>query len=376
MPTKLLLGGGTSSATREELARLVDVLERLGLGTLGRFARLERSDVLSRFGHCGMLAHNLARGTESSPVPLEYLPVELGVSARFDPPAESVDQVGFMAKTLASELYSGLGSRGLTCIRVLVVAETELGERIERFWRDEGTLDAPAVAQRVRWQLDGWLSSGHTTGRQRGGVVSLELLVDQAVPDDGRQLGLWDRSDGIPERTQRGIARLVAMLGPDSVVVPRFRGGRSPRERYRLVPIESTEAGDTGDLRSPGAPANGDPPGGGNAPWPGVIPAPSPVLVWSDPPTVGLFDEQGRTVAVNGRGRLSSTPTHCVLGSGGVGGGGPAAVHSWAGPWCIEEKWWDPTGHRRMARLQILIDSGAHLVTLESGQWRLEATYD
>lgn len=375
MPTRMLLRGGPSWAPREEVAQLVDVLERLGLVTLGRFARLERTDVLARFGRCGMLAHALARGTESSRVSLEDLTVDVGVSACFDPPAESVDQVGFMAKTLAAELHSGLESRGLGCTRVLVVAETELGERVERLWRDEGTLDAAAVAQRTRWQLEGWLSLGHTVNRQRGGVVRLELLADQVVPANGKQLGLWGGDTGAPERAERGIARLVAMLGPDAVVVPRRHGGRSPRERYRMIPVGSTELGST-ELDDPVGSEGVDKPeavgpGAIGAPWPGSLPKPAPILVWPEPQLVELSDSRGHMVGVNGRGVLSCVPVSIA-----VGGGPRWDIRSWAGPWCIDERWWDPTGHRRRARLQVLVDSGAHLLSLESGQWRLEATYD
>lgn len=365
MPTRMLLLGGPSWAPREEAAQMVDVLERLGLVTLGRFARLERADVLARFGRSGMLAHDLARGTESSWVLLEDLPVDLGVSACFDPPAESVDQVAFMAKTLAVELHSGLGSRGLGCTRVLVVAETESGERVERLWRDEGTLGAADIAHRVRWQLEAWLNSAHTVGRQRGGVIRLELHADQVVPANGRQLDLWCGDAGTPERAERGIARLVAMLGPDAVVVPRRRGGRSPGERYRMIPVGGTEPGGT-------EPGGTEPDGTGPAvPWPGSIPEPAPVLVWPDPQPVELCDSRGNMVGVNGRGVLSSAPVSVA-----VAGGPRWAIRSWAGPWCIDERWWDPTGHRRRARLQVVADSGAHLLSLESGQWRLEATYD
>lgn len=379
MPTRLLLRGGPSWAPREEVTQLVDVLERLGLVTLGRFARLERTDVLARFGRCGMLAHALARGAETSQVSLEDLPVDTGVSACFDPPAELVDQVGFMAKTLAAELHSGLESRGLGCTRVLVVVETELGERVERLWRDEGTLDAGAVAQRVRWQLEGWLNRGHTLDRQRGGVVRLELLADQVVPADGRQLGLWGGDTGAPERAERGLARLVAMLGPDAVTLPRRHGGRSPRERYRMIPVGSAEPGGIGPGNTgPEDPAGSEmePPGGVDqgaigAPWPGTLPEPAPILVWPDPQPVELYDSRGSTVGVNGRGMLS-----CVPFAVAVGGGPRWDIRSWAGPWCVDERWWDPIGHRRRARLQVQVDSGSHLLSLESGQWRLEATYD
>jgi protein ImuB len=57
--------------------------------------------------------------------------------------------------------------------------------------------------------------------------------------------------------------------------------------------------------------------------------------------------------------------------------GGPAlAVTGWAGPWPVEERWWDAGGHRK-ARLQVVLEDGAaHLLTRERGAWRVEATYE
>ena len=49
----------------------------------------------------------------------------------------------------------------------------------------------------------------------------------------------------------------------------------------------------------------------------------------------------------------------------------------WGGETLVDERWWDPTRHRRRARFQVLLgDGGAHLLAIESGEWWLEATYD
>ncbi len=50
-------------------------------------------------------------------------------------------------------------------------------------------------------------------------------------------------------------------------------------------------------------------------------------------------------------------------------------VTGWAGPWPLEERWWDGGGRRR-ARLQVVLESGAaHLVYREAGRWWVEASY-
>ena len=371
LPTAALMQGGGSWGPAEDREHLVEVLERLGLHTLGRYANLEPSDVLSRFGRLGLRAHDMARGAESSLLCPSERPGDLEVSTVFDPPATTVEQVAFMARSSAVQMQAGLAERGLVCTRVLVSVRTAGGDRIDRLWRDEGALDPSGVAQRTRWQLEGWVTrnaasrecppgtDGDPADRDGAapdpGVASLLLRADQAIPHQGDQLGLWSRPGKTPERVEKGVARLDAMLGPGRVTVPRLGGGRSPAERHDKRPF-GVEGPDGGE------PA---------APWPGAPPSPQPTLVWRDPQPLGLFDREGAPVAVNGRGLVSAPPAVCTDLSGR-----PEEVLSWAGPWCIDERWWDPLGQRRRARIQVLLGSGAHLVTLEHGQWRLEATYD
>lgn len=359
LPVAALAAGGPGWGDPAALGELIDVLRRLGLRTLGRFAAIEPTDVLARFGSLGSMAHEFARGREAGHVALAGLPVDLRVSAAVDPPAEQVDRAAFVAKVLADDLHSELARRGLACTRVLVVAETEVGDRIERLWRHEGALSAAALAQRARWQLDGWILTGRGSGRCRGGVSRIELIPDQVVPDDGLQLGFWGGSSEAGERALRALARVQAMLGPEAVLVPEWRGGRAPGERYRPVPLETVDL----DSRA----------GRDERPWPGALPAPSPAVVWPEPVPVEVLDADGLPVGVSGRGLVSGAPARC-----GIGGGPRAEVKAWAGPWCIDERWWDPVGHRRRARLQVILEPGAtaHLLTLESGRWRLEATYD
>jgi hypothetical protein len=43
----------------------------------------------------------------------------------------------------------------------------------------------------------------------------------------------------------------------------------------------------------------------------------------------------------------------------------------------VDERWWDPGLHRRLARLQVVTaDGAAHLLKRSGGGWWVEATYD
>ncbi len=345
-----------------EAPAVVDVLVRLGLTTLGAVATLPPADVLARFGPDGELVHRLARGLDARPLDARHPAPDLTVTAELDPPVERVDTAAFLAVGLADELHRRLDERGLAAIQVGIAAETEHGERHERFWRHEGALTPAAIAERVRWQLDGWLSGSSAT-RPTAGITRLVLTPDEVVAARGRQLGFWGGESRVDERAVRALARVQALLGTEAVTVPERRGGRGPAERLVLVPVTTV------DLTAPRPTAQPD---GAAEPWPGRVPPPAPAVVPPDPPAADLLAADGASVGVTGRGAVTAPPAEVA-----VDGAGSRKVVAWAGPWPVDERWWDPAAHRRRARVQVLDDTGtARLLVIEDGRWRLEATYD
>jgi protein ImuB len=316
-----------------------------------------------------MSAYRLATGFETTPLNLADPSVDFSVEAAIDPPAERVDQVAFVAVALAEQLHAELSGQGRACSRVLVVAETDAGDRIERLWRHEGALSAADIARRVRWQLEGWLSAGRSLGRCSGGVERLQLIPEQVIADTGMQLGFWGEIHNATERAVQALARVQALLGADAVKLPELRGARSVSEQYQLVPIDAVDLFADGRSAANQNRTSSQTAAGG--PWPGRLPLPSPTVVWSEPVEAELVDASGQSLGVSGRGVMSAVPVRCR-----VAGGQWHQIQYWAGPWCTEQRWWDAIGHRRRARVQVLFDTAAHLLTLEAGQWWLEATYD
>ncbi|MDQ2650577.1 MAG: DNA polymerase Y family protein, partial [Actinomycetota bacterium] len=94
--------------------------------------------------------------------------------------------------------------------------------------------------------------------------------------------------------------------------------------------------------------------------------------VHHEPVAAEVVDQDGAPVAVSGRQVLSAAPARVS-----VDGGPWLDVLAWAGPWPLEERWWDAARARRRARLQLVTADGrACLTVLERGQWQVEATYD
>ncbi len=255
---------------------LADLLARLGLRTLGTYAVLPAGSVLARFGREGLAAHRLANGQDAHPPALTTPPPDFEERAELDPPAERIDEVAFVAKGMADRLLERLAARGLVCTQVIVEAETEHGETLARAWRHEGALTPGALAERVRWQLDGWLQS---TGGLTGGLIGLRLVPEQVIPASGRQLGFWGGDAAAADRAARVLARVQGMLGPEHVVTAVPQGGRTPIERVRWVPwSEPREPGPHAPIGPVAGPVAVETP-----PWPGTIPGPAPARVL-DPP--------------------------------------------------------------------------------------------
>jgi protein ImuB len=337
---------------------LAGTLDRLGIRTLGALAALPAGEVGARFGADGVLAHRLARGLDPRPPAPRRPAEELAVEHEFDPPADRDEPVAFVAKMLADRLHGGLASAGLSCVRLGIEIATVGGRESVRLWRHGdtlgGTLSSPAVAERVRWQLDGWRAR-EAVDESADPVALLRLTPDQLVVDAGVQQALWGREE-IPDRVGRAAERAQALLGHGGVLRLYEIGGRGPAARIEQVAW--------GDL--PQNDATRDP----AAPWPGAIQSPLPALMPDEPCPAQLRDGDGEVVGVSGRARLTGAPAALTV------SGERLRVTGWAGPWLFDERRWNPATARRRARLQCATADGrAWLLVVEGGAWRVEGVY-
>lgn len=393
-----------------EEPQLTDLLKRLGIKSLGAFAALPPGDVLTRFGFEGALAHRLASGADHRPLAVRRPPPDLAVEETYDDVLDRVDVAAFAGRVLAERLHERLAAYGLACTRLGIEAVTADGQELFRVWRHDGLLTSAAIAERVRWQLDGWL-----TGARRGqavrptaGLVRLRLVPDGVLAHAGLQPGLWGETGDERERAHRAFSRVQGMLGPESVLTPVLGGGRSGDDQVRLVPwgdervperpaaehrdpipgVETAAVLDRSErpplrlARTDGftmieigrkrRPCSRTAPPPASPPWPGRLPKPFPAIVLPHPLPAAVHDEDGQPVTVSARLELSGIPA--VL---RIAKRGPVAITGWAGPWPVDERWWAAAEARRRARFQMVLEDGrALLLSLSGGRWMVEAVYD
>ncbi len=362
-----------SGPGREELA---DLLWRMGIRNFGQFAALSGTDVSSRFGADAMAAHRFARGEPVRGPSGREPAAELDAVLHCDPPIDRVDAAAFAGRTLASALHRSLEAAGVGCTRLAIHAVTAAGGELTRVWRCADPLTEDATADRVRWQLDGWLTSRRAGAKRLGDgfsnpgvpnapVTMLRLQPVEVVSAEALQLPLWG---GIGEedrlRARRALVRVQGLLGQEAVQLPVLSGGRGPAERITLTPL--------GDELVPRVEPD--------RPWPGRLPEPAPTVILDDP--VELLDAQGNPVRVTARGMFTAEPAR-------LDGGGrhfQGELSWWTGPWPVDERWWDQ-GHQaragRTARAQVLVDNGsgaspgtALLLCYRQRRWYLEGVYE
>jgi protein ImuB len=397
-------------------ARLSATLQQLGLRTMRDFAELSRPDVAARFGQEAVEWHRIASGHVDRDVAPRRHREDLELRYEADEPIARTETAAFIARHVATALHNKLFAAGEACLRLAVRAylEPPVGYTgptvIERLWRCREPLSEQDTAQRVRWQLDGWLTrlragTGtvgeadlHSDGRggvdgETGvldvsdwvdntvGVTCIELVPVETVPAGSLAAPLWGGPDEGIRAARAAAGRAQALIGMNRVLRPIHRGGRAVARRIATVPYgeddpEAVSALPTrqweGQLLPPlpgliGAPTNAD----------GAYSADERNPSAAHPAArLALLDRHGDAVYVTGRGLMSSPPATLCWGARRL------RITGWAEPWPVDEHWW--AEGKRYARLQIAAreetyegapKNHAFLLVCKGKRWRIEATY-
>jgi protein ImuB len=182
---------------------------------------------------------------------------------------------------------------------------------------------------------------------------------------------LWGGVTQTDETATQAINRLTELLGSSSVQRVKWQGGRDLQDSYQLVAASQIQA-------SNNAPEALMPAITQQSKWRGSLPAPSPSVVYSDLVVVQVTDKDKSLLRVSARHELSAEPAYLLINKT------YCKIISWAGPWPVEEKWWDITRSRRLVRLQVVVEKilpdgssqiQALLVALEHGEWSIAAIY-
>lgn len=382
---------------------LVTTLNQLGVRTLRDFAALPVAEAAARFGQEAVVWHRVACGDADRDVSPRRVAEPLEVSYEAPDPISRTETAAFVARHVAARLHALLFDANKSCTRLAVRAHLQPSEgyegptTIERVWRCREPLTEEETAQRIRWQLDGWITrlrGDDTQSRsdQRSampdtsewtdhtvGVSAIELCPVEVITAGSVKVSLWGGPDDGIRAARAAAGRAQALIGTHAVRRAVHRGGRAVAGRIRTVPYGEDDPEELSQL--PTTRWEGEL----QAPLPGLIGAPAGGADTSAPSArhpaaaIGLRDAYGQPVYVTGRGLMSSPPETMTWGRATY------RVTGWAGPWPVDEDWW--AAGKRYARLQVAIEnnpgdatgtgqsSSAFLLVCKGTRWRIEATY-
>ena len=223
--------------SRAGLEHLPELLERLGIRTLGQFAALPKHAVAERFGHPGLLARDLAEGRDT---PLEpRRPPEPVVERLELPEAASGPQLERALELLVARVLSRPERRGRTLRSLALAARFVEGGT----WRTRATLrSASADAARLQLLL------GPKLAELPAPAESIALEVEAWGPpalDQGRLVE--DRSPAAVRRARiaEAVGQLRQAVGPEAAlrVLEVDPDSRLPERRAVLAPYPVAEDG-------------------------------------------------------------------------------------------------------------------------------------
>lgn len=270
---------------------VMETLRQLGVVKMRDFAALRRSDVAARFGQDAVEWHRIASGQPSREVAPRQVEVPMQVVHEVDDPITNTETAAFVARQAAGRLHEELSSAGDVCLRLAVRARINAPAgyseptEIERVWRCREPLTEKDTAQRVRWQLDGWITRMRgvgaprkAIGREQGrhgireegrqgttaedagfagngdfvqcgefdgdnwdsdgtvGIVAIELAPVETVPAGSIMPGLWGGPDEGVRAARAAAGRAQALIGINAVLRPIPCGGRAVAGRVVTVP--------------------------------------------------------------------------------------------------------------------------------------------
>jgi protein ImuB len=224
MPVELLRG-------TPELEMLPEVLQRLGIGTLGELAALPRAAVADRFGQPGLHAHRLARGGDT-PLRPRDAGESVGESLEL-PEVSSGQQLERALGLLIDRLLVRRERRGRT-LRVVALSAV----LVERggTWRERCSFrEALSDPERMRLALTPRLQLLPAPAQ------ALRLTVESfGPPTSDQQVLLEEPARARAVRLREAVGQVRAAAGPDAAlrVLQIDPNSRFPERRSVLAPFQ------------------------------------------------------------------------------------------------------------------------------------------
>jgi protein ImuB len=211
-----------------EIARILDILHRWGINTLGQFAALNKEEVGTRLGAIGLQLWDRAKGKNTRLLKLVPPPESFEEAFEFENEIETVEPLLFMLRRFLQQLSLRLDALYLVASELrLQITFSDKSAYEHQFKIPEPTNNGEVLFRMLHTHLENFKSDFP--------IIAVALKAEAAKPSY-QQFNLFETALRDPARLSETLARLTGLLGPDRVGTPVLEETHRP-DAFRIEPF-------------------------------------------------------------------------------------------------------------------------------------------
>jgi protein ImuB len=213
---------------RAEVGRVLDLLRRWGIETLGQFAALDKEAVGARLGASGLQLWERAQGKTTRLLKLVPIPETFEEAFEFENEIETSEPLLFMLRRFLQQFSVRLGALHLVASELqLQITFSDKSSYRHQFKIPEPTNNVEILFRMLHTHLENFTSASP--------ILAVALQAEAAKPSF-EQFHLFETALRDPGRLTETLARLTALLGAERVGTPVVEETHRP-DTFRMEPF-------------------------------------------------------------------------------------------------------------------------------------------
>jgi protein ImuB len=211
-----------------EIVRVLEILHRWGIHTLGQFAALPKDDVGARLGPVGLQLWDRTKGKTTRLLKLVPPPESFEEAFEFENEIETVDPLLFILRRFLEQLSLRLDALYLVAseLRLQITFSNKSAYR-RQFKIPEPTNNGEVLFRMLHTHLENFTSDFP--------IIAVALKAEATKPSY-QQFTLFETALRDPARLSETLARLTGLLGADRVGTPVLEETHRP-DAFRMEPF-------------------------------------------------------------------------------------------------------------------------------------------
>jgi protein ImuB len=211
-----------------EIARILDILHRWGIQTLGQFAALNKEEVGTRLGAVGLQLWDRAKGKTTRLLKLVLPPESFEEAFEFENEIETVEPLLFILRRFLQQLSLRLDALYLLASELrLQITFSDKSAYEHQFKIPEPTNNGEVLFRMLHTHLENFKSDFP--------IIAVALKAEATKPSY-QQFNLFETALRDPARLSETLARLTGLLGADRVGTPVLEETHRP-DAFRIEPF-------------------------------------------------------------------------------------------------------------------------------------------